>query len=113
MGSVPLWMDAFVKHSPPTPCCAEVRLTIGDYVEGELDETRAAKTKDHLRQCPTCEILVQKLMNASAACRAHLLKQVPNGLEDRLMSFLRKKCGAKEAPDSGAPSDGDTPSGDF
>lgn len=110
-------MDALVEPSPPTPCCAEVRLTIGDYVEGDLDDSRAAKTKDHLRQCPACDVFVQKLKNASAACRAHLLKQVPNGFEDRLMSFLRKKCGAKAAAhpceDSAADNDPTTPSGDF
>jgi hypothetical protein len=80
----------------PVDCQALVEL-LGDYVDDQLPADQKAVVDGHMHQCAPCMAFLRQYRFAPEAVRAHLLEKVPIDLEDRLLSFLRKRTGKKDA----------------
>jgi anti-sigma factor RsiW len=73
--------------------CRKLANLIGDYVDDQLETTTKEAFDEHTHQCAPCMAFLRQYRFAPEAARKVLLNQVPVELEDRLLSFLRKKCG--------------------
>jgi anti-sigma factor RsiW len=90
--------------------CQRLVALLTEYVENELSAAMKSELERHLDCCPPCLAFLDQYRDASVTCREALLKQVPDDLETRLMSYLRVRCGEPGCCDDGlAPSFGDLP----
>lgn len=91
--------DASRDDAAPTPResaidCRKLIGLLGDYVDGHLGSDDKVAVDGHMHQCAPCMAFLRQYRFAPEALRTHLLKKVPQDLEDRLLSFLRKKTQA-------------------
>lgn len=71
--------------------CQQLVSLLGDYVDNQLTDSQRAAVDAHMGQCAPCVAFLRQYKFAPQAVRDHLLKQVPQDLENRLLSFLRDK----------------------
>ena len=71
--------------------CLRLKDLLTDYFEGLLDDDTAAELKAHLGACPPCDAFLAQYEKAGDCCREHLMHQVPDDLEQRLLSFLESQ----------------------
>jgi anti-sigma factor RsiW len=75
--------------------CRRLFALLDDYVDEQLpDEVRKA-VDGHMHQCAPCLAFLKQYRFAPAAARGALLQAVPQDLEQRLLAFLRSRCGKK------------------
>ena len=72
--------------------CRKLGELIGDYVDEQLSPEMKAGVDGHISMCAPCMAFLKQYRFAPVAAREALLKQVPQDLEDRLLSFLKAKC---------------------
>ncbi len=72
--------------------CRRVADLLGDYVDEQLPSSLKVAVESHMSQCAPCIAFLRQYKFAPEAARRMLLKQVPEELEQRLLSFLKSKC---------------------
>ncbi|MGH7843456.1 MAG: anti-sigma factor family protein [Candidatus Binataceae bacterium] len=77
--------------------CAEARLLIYPYVDGELDLSRSLEIEEHLNGCAACasEAAAVRALSAGIGEGAHHY-QAPARLENRILAMVRAKSGAAQ-----------------
>jgi predicted anti-sigma-YlaC factor YlaD len=50
--------------------CREIRATMSDYLDGDLDAATAAGVMRHVRWCPNCRRMLRNLSRTVAGLRA-------------------------------------------
>jgi anti-sigma factor RsiW len=75
--------------------CRKLEELIGDYVDDQLSEDMKAGVDGHIAQCAPCLAFLKQYRFAPEAARRMLLEQVPQDLEDRLLTFLKSRCKKK------------------
>lgn len=73
--------------------CRKLVELLTDYVDGELPRSVSEAMDRHMGACAPCIAFVREYRFAGESARRVLIRQVPDGLEERLLSFLKKKCG--------------------
>jgi anti-sigma factor RsiW len=81
-----------MTHRDDDVDCQKLESLIGDYVDDQLPEKVKGAVDNHMSQCAPCMHFLRQYRFAPEAARKMLLQQVPQQLEDRLLSFLRAKC---------------------
>ena len=61
-----------VTHLPGLDCNQVVEL-VTDYLEGQLDAATARRVRDHLAECPGCDVYVEQIRQT-----VHALGRVPD-----------------------------------
>jgi hypothetical protein len=77
---------------PPSVDCRKLVSLITDYVDGELPKEVSQQIDTHMGMCAPCVAFMREYKFAGEAARRVLIKQVPDGLEERLLSFLKGRC---------------------
>ncbi len=72
--------------------CRKLVSLITDYVDGELPKDVSVQIDQHMGMCAPCVAFMREYKFAGEAARRLLIKQVPDGLEERLLSFLKGRC---------------------
>ncbi len=72
------------RRDDTDPDCLEVRESSSDFIDGELDESVAAKITGHLGWCGPCNSFIQTLKATVALLRATPRESAPPGFADRL-----------------------------
>jgi hypothetical protein len=78
------------NQSRPVDCQQLVEL-LGEYVDNQLTAEQRVHVDYHMEQCAPCLAFLRQYKFAPQAVRDHLLQAVPVDLEDRLLSFLKKR----------------------
>lgn len=79
-------------HGTARLSCQQLSDLLTDYVENLLDPDTRQGLEVHLGHCPPCQAFLVSYREAGHTCREALLSRVPDGLEARLVSFLRQRC---------------------
>lgn len=84
------------RHDDDFVDCQRLESLIGDYVDDQLPDNVKGAVDHHMSQCAPCMHFLRQYRFAPEAARKMLLQQVPQQLEERLLSFLRSKCKKKD-----------------
>ena len=76
--------------------CRRFSSLLGDYVDDQLPGETKTAVDGHIAMCAPCMAFLKQYRFAPEAARKLLLKAVPVELEERVLSFLRSKCGASK-----------------
>ena len=78
--------------APEAVDCRRMVDFLGDYVDGDMKADVKAAVDNHLAACAPCVAFLRQYKFAPEAVRRTLMANVPKDLEDRVLSFLRKRC---------------------
>jgi len=76
----------------PDACCRKMVRFLYDYVEGGLRKKKREAFDDHLSDCPSCKMFMKTYTKAISLTRGLQCRDMPEGLKDKIMSFLKGKC---------------------
>ncbi len=77
--------------------CEEIRGLLSPYADGELDSARELEIEQHLRECPVCAGVVERIRSLSEMLRDPVLyPSLPADLHKRVRRSLRKVTGVRE-----------------
>lgn len=68
--------------------CSDALPLMHEYLDGELEGAEAAKLKEHLLSCPSCNRLFKQMEQTEASVRFMPKASVPAGLTARIMSRI-------------------------
>jgi len=69
--------------------CEEFAALLDAYVDGELNESEAARVKAHLETCPGCRMYVENIRAIRAVFPSAEETDVPDGFADGVMAAIR------------------------
>lgn len=72
--------------------CEKLASLLTDYVDGELPKQLHDAMDKHMSMCGPCVNFMREYRFSGDAARRILLKDVPQALEERLLSFLKVRC---------------------
>jgi anti-sigma factor RsiW len=84
--------DDRYAHLRPQIDCEKLVDLLTDYVDGELPKEVHAAMDQHIAQCGPCVNFMREYRFSGETARRVLLQAVPDGLEERLLSFLKGRC---------------------
>lgn len=70
--------------------CEQINQFIIDYLEGGMDEVTNVQFRNHLEECPNCEIFLEQYRSTVAVVGDESNVEIPPALIDRTVDFLRK-----------------------
>lgn len=79
----------------PLPTCKDFLRELSDYLDEQLDPETKVELDQHVKECPNCWVVLdttQKTVKIYKNCEA---QEVPQGLQNRLMSALQEKMKAR------------------
>lgn len=77
------------------PTCKDFLRELSDYLDEQLDPATKVELDQHVKECPNCWVVLdttQKTVKIYKNCEA---QEVPEGLQNRLMSALQEKMKAR------------------
>lgn len=77
------------------PTCKDFLRELSDYLDEQLDPVTKVELDQHVKECPNCWVVLdttQKTVQIYKNCEA---QEVPQGLQNRLMSALQDKMQAR------------------
>ncbi len=66
-----------------------------EYTDGTLDEAARVDFEHHMERCAGCRILLATYRKTTTLCKKALHAAVPHDVEERVLSFLRKRLSSK------------------
>ena len=75
--------------------CRKLAELLGEYVDDQLPTDMKSAVDTHMSMCAPCMAFLKQYRFAPEAARQMLLRAVPVELEERVLDFLRKRCGPK------------------
>ena len=76
------------EHGEHTPECQALLAELGDYIDGELEQTLCAEIEQHLAHCDDCRVLVDTTQKTITLYRRQTPVELPEGALSRLRRAL-------------------------
>ena len=70
--------------------CKDVKELSSDYIDGDLEDTKASQLSRHLSWCAPCNAFVNTLRATVELLRATPKQEAPDGFRDRIREELRR-----------------------
>jgi anti-sigma factor RsiW len=93
---------AHSAHGEHTPECQALLAELGDYIDGELEQTLCAEIEQHLAHCDDCRVLVDTTRKTVVLYRQHEQQsrvELPAEITSRLLQALDEE-GCVSNPDA-------------
>jgi len=75
--------------------CGDMIKDISGYIDGEIDENLCQEIEAHLSGCNNCRIMVDTLKQTFVLCRDGKKEHLPDSIQNKLNSALKKKWDEK------------------
>ena len=72
--------------------CEKLCEMLSDYLDGELGQAECVLIEEHLKVCPSCDLVYESLRLSVRACAQGLCCEIPTDVRDRLKVFLKEHC---------------------
>lgn len=89
-------------HTHSRESCRRYLESLGDYIEGTLNEELCNELEAHMAICENCRIVVNTLARTIMLYRKMPSPELPNAVRERLFAVLDLKPYLDANPDSGA-----------
>jgi predicted anti-sigma-YlaC factor YlaD len=72
--------------------CEKLCEMLSDYLDGELGQNECVLIDEHLKVCPSCDLVYESLRLTVGVCAQGLSSEIPTDVRDRLKVFLKEHC---------------------